>query len=39
MQDEVDIDSIKSHLATFLTEDEQDEYIQKCAKEAMEEIS
>lgn len=38
MQSEVDVNSIKSHLASFLTSNELDEYIQKSAKEAMEEI-
>lgn len=39
MQGEVDVNSIKSYLASCLTSNELDEYIQKSAKEAMEEIS
>lgn len=39
MQSEVDVNSIKSHLASFLATNELDKYIQKSAKEAMEEIS
>jgi hypothetical protein len=38
MEDEVDVESIKSQLEYFLSDSEHDQYVKECAKEAIEDM-